>query len=418
MNSTTTDQDTGNQDLFITRMPVFDREKNIWAYELAYHGDPDVFSPAETDSAILDRVMENTEETLGAPNWHGKTLITLCGDALPHCQQAVSLNGSHVISLTSPATDADRIDSIAKTLQDNGSRLALDSSVEPEAFSVLKEHADIVTMSMKNHSPKDVIAFRKQMKDFTGRLLATDVETWEDYQGTRALGFALFQGSFFTRPFSLTEQTLNSASVAKLGLLRELNAPELDMQRLADVIATDVSLSYRLLRYINSAAFGLPNTIKSIQQAVSLLGTREIRRWAMVVAMTDMDNTPKGEELAYMALQRARFLEQLTDSLPSVKHPCEQMFLLGLFSRLDALMGNEMSDILKDIPLDAELLEALCGQRGSELGDALDMLDAVERADWKTANALLLKYKACFTTTATHYLKASTWASRQVAGMI
>ncbi len=406
-----------NDELFIARQPIFDRDKNIWAYALAFQGAPESFSPLETNASTLDKIVSAGSEIMPPDSRASKALIPLCCDVLQACSQAHLLNGSHIVLLTAPATDPSAISPVATAIRKNGSWVALDSSMEPESFESLIQHVDILAMSMKNNSPSDVIAFKKRMKGFTGQLLITDVETWEDYQGTRALGFSFFQGAFFTRPFSLTEQTLNKASIAKIGLLRELNSTEIDMNRLADVIATDVSLSYRLLRYINSAAFGLAHRIKSIQQAVSLLGITEIRRWAMVVAMTDMDNTPKGEELAYMALQRARFLEQMATTLHGVKRPADQFFLLGLFSRLDALMGHDMDATLKDIPLDTDIREALCGKRGNDLGDALDMLDAVEKADWENANKLLLKYQACFTEAATQYLKASTWASRQMTDM-
>lgn len=417
MNMTTqeTQEVCAGDSLFIVRQPVFDRDRNIWAYELKYGGDPQ--EPAPRDApALLGQVVAQGSEA----HDHGLdgtwTMVSMSCDELRDCPEGLGFNGTHALTLTPPA-NGDGMEVATDRMRDKGSRIILDSGVPQEVFESLRSHIDAVRFSMAGRSPREVIAFRQRMKDFQGALLAADIRSWEDYQGTRALGFTHFQGPFFTKPYIVPGQKLNASATARLQLLKELNAPQTDMSRLAEVIATDVSLSYRLLKYINSAAFGLPNRIKSIQQAVSLLGLNEVRRWSLVVFMNDLDATPKGEELAYMALQRARFLEQMAATMPVLRQPGDVLFLLGLFSRLDALLSHDMEEALREIPLDQDLKAALCGRRGDELGDMLDILDAVETADWDTANRLLATYQACFTTAATQYLKASSWASRQVASI-
>jgi EAL and modified HD-GYP domain-containing signal transduction protein len=209
---------------------------------------------------------------------------------------------------------------------------------------------------------------------------------------------------------------LAATATAKLQLLRELANPDCEMDELAAIIASDISLSYRMLRYINSASFGLRNKIKSIQQAVSLLGLNEIRHWATVVAMTDLDSTPKGEELAYMALQRGRFLSKLAGTIKGFSHSSSTMFMLGLFSLLDALLSYPMDKALDNVPLDDEIKAALCGTL-NEFRDWLLMVEAVELGNWAIANEILGRYGACFTQAATQYMKASAWASSQLHNM-
>lgn len=401
--------------MFIVRQPVFDRAANVWAHEFLYQGEPDGPPQEIAPAALLRQVVQDGASAYDNPLKKTWTVVSMSCDSLRACPEGLGFNGSHAVTLTAPASGMAMSPGDIDGIKDNGSKLILDSAVPQDVFASLRDHADTIRLSLNGLTPREVILFRQRMKDYQGTLLAADIATWEDYQGTRALGFDYFQGPFFTRPLIHEGREMNASGMAKLQLLRELNAPETDMGRLADVIATDVSLSYRLLRYINSAAFGLPNKIKSIQQAVSLLGLQEVRRWSMVIVMNDLDASPKGEELAYMALQRARFLEQMAETMPALNRPGAELFLLGLFSRLDALLSHDMEKVLADIPLDTAIKQALCGGRGDELGDMLEILDAVEVADWSTANGLLAKYQACFTTAATQYLKASSWASRQVA---
>lgn len=403
--------------LFIVRQPVFDRHSEVWAHELHYHGAPEGFSPQTATPALLNRVVREGEITQQQALQDKWTVLSMSCDALMNCSDGLGFNGTHAVALTAPALQAEEAVRAVQAIRAGGSRIILDSSVPPDVFDSLRRHADTIRFSLGGATPKDVIRFRRGMQDFPGDLLASDIATWEDYQATRALDFTYFQGPFFTKPYTVADQKMSTSTMARLQLLKELNAPEIDMGGLSDAIATDVSLSYRLLKYINSATFGLPHDIKSIQQAVSLLGLNEVRRWSMVVLMNDLDATPRGEELAYMALQRARFLEQMARDMPELSHSTETLFLLGLFSRLDALMAHDMASILKEIPLAPELKDALCGGRGTELGDMLDILDAVENGEWGIASALLAKYRASFTTAATGHLDASAWASRQMANI-
>lgn len=416
MENENTGTETG-ESLFIVRQPVFDRDKNIWAYELMYHGDPGTYSPENAGTATLDTLLSNGPEILGESGDEKKTLISFCCDAWGATGPALSSNGGHIIGLMPPASSADQAEAAARAIKENGSMFMVDAGFSSEVFEMLRPHADIIKVSMKGLTPRQVITLCARLKQHGCPLLATNIESWEDYQGTRALGFDYFQGPFFTRPAITPEEELHASSMAKMQLIKELNNPESDMESLGTIISTDVSLSYRLLKYINSAAFGLPNKIKSLQQAASLLGLKEIRRWAMVVIISDMDTSPKGEELAYMALLRARFLEEMADAMPKLNENRQTLFLVGLFSRLDAMLSHNMEDLLKDIPLDQRIKNALCGERGTELGDMLDMIEAAEKADWQTTNTLLAKYDASFTNTGNSYLAASSWAAQQFASI-
>lgn len=401
-----TDPSTQNDfSILMNRVPVFDRESAIQGYELSLHEDDS--SPVETADQFSE-LLRTFEAELSQDK---KILLGMDGRlgamVLPDATER------HIIAI-SPDSSTEEV-ATAKRLRESGAKLMVHYRPHSRDRHDLLREADIIRLSIRNRSPREVMAVQKDLKGMPGMKMAADIDSWEAYEGTRALGFQWFHGPFFTRPFFRPGEPVSTGAVAKLQILRELNMPECDLKRLSEAIATDAGLSYRLLSYINSAAFSLPNKIKSIQQAVALLGLEETKKWAMVVLMSGLDETDKGGELAFMALQHARFLEDMA-ALESVPHTPGTMFLLGLFSRLDALLSHPMPQLLERLPLDDEIKLALCG-RESPLRNWLRMLEAVQREDWKKANEILCGYGACLPEAAASYLRASSWANRQCSAI-
>ena len=403
----------------IVRQPIFSREKEIWGYELLSNARPTFFDEGERTSLsdFVGPFQKYFSKLSSEPSFKGKRMflnvpeeVHLGCDTLPEELKQC------VFGFCQGVSDVSRCRDFAESVRTNGGCVALDGNVEPESASVLLGEGDIIKVSLSGKTPPEIVNFRNKHKDFSGKFLVTDVNSWEAFEGTRALGFSYFQGPFFSIPQVADDSGLPPTSVAKLQLLNTLGNPNCEVDELAGVIASDVSLSYRILKYINSAFFGLKSKIKSIQQAVSLLGLNEVRHWATVVVMSDIDPTPKGEELSYMALQRGRFLSELTDSLNDFEHSSSTMFMLGLFSKLDALLSFPMEKALEDIPLDDAIKGGLCGTL-NEFRNWLLLLDAVEIANWDIANKILEKYGACLNAAATKYMKASSWAASHLPQM-
>lgn len=402
----------------VVRQPIFDRDKSIWGYEFVTNEAPAL--PGNGDDSPLSNLVSSYKDNLAALGSElsddKKLVLSLDNEAYLNASGLSEEMAGCAFGVSGDAACSELCKDFAETLREKGCTVVLDSETEPSVFEGLVDRCDVIKVSLEGKTPPEIVKIRSKFKSFSGKLLATDICSWEAFEGTRALGFKYFQGPFFAVPKIDKDADLPASSIAKLQLLRELSNPECDMEDLASIIAGDVSLSYRILKYINSASFGLKNKIKSIQQAVSLLGLKELKHWSTVVVMTDLDSTPKGEELAYMALQRGRFLSKLAESIKGFKHSPNTMFMLGLFSKLDALLSYPMDKALEDIPLEEDIKDGLCGTL-NEFRDWLRVLEAIEIGNWGIANQILGRYGACFTQAATQYMKASSWAAKQLPDM-
>lgn len=405
--------ESDEEPLLVVRQPIFDRNKDIWGYELRPGSTTRSDGAPVTLADVLAAYRSTLDQGGESLARDKKLLLNVASEA---CLDAPCPDEADrcVFGLCAQVAASPRCSGFADSLRQRGGVVAVDTD-QPCCPSLL-EKADIIKVCLADKTPPEIVRLRAEYKQFSGQLLATGVASWEAYEGTRALGFTYFQGPFFGVAQTREDTVLAASSTAKLQLLRELANPDCEMDELGAIIASDITLSYRMLKYINSASFGLRNKIKSIQQAVSLLGLKEIRHWTTVVVMTDLDSTPKGEELAYMALQRGRFLSKLAGTIKDFPHSSSTMFMLGLFSLLDALLAYPMDKALESIPLDDAIKGALCGTL-NEFRDWLLMAEAVELGNWTIANDILGRYGACFTQAATQYMKASAWAASQIPHM-
>jgi EAL and modified HD-GYP domain-containing signal transduction protein len=196
------------------------------------------------------------------------------------------------------------------------------------------------------------------------------------------MGFDHFQGYFLCRPQTIKCKRLSENRLVALKLLQELNNPEADINVLDDVIRSDVALSYKLLRYINSAAFGLPLEIESIRYAVVYLGIDEVRKWASLIVLSNINDKPS--ELINTSLVRAKMCELLT-SFTGQGNP-GTAFIVGLFSTLDAMMDAPLAEVLGKLPVVKDVKAALLETQGT-YGHYLNVILAYEKADWATIDS-------------------------------
>ena len=274
-----------------------------------------------------------------------------------------------------PATE--EVLAVCHRLKQSGYRIALECVTHNDPREPLFELADFLKISVHLTPATEIESMSGHHRRRRTRLLADRVETWDDFQRARSAGFQYFQGHFFRRPETQRTHRVGSIRAIGLQLLQAIHKPVLDWYEIEDILKRDATLSYRLLRYLNSAAFALRSDVHSIRQALTLLGEDEFRRWCRLAVFLDTaQNRPS--DLVLSALIRARFAELIGHQLNSAD---TDLFLLGLLSLMDAVLEIPMTDVLDGLPLSADIRAALVDHQGP-LALIFDLVLAIEAGAW------------------------------------
>ena len=324
----------------IVRRPVVDGRRDVVGYELV--GDGSVLSSFPPEELVA--------LAAGRPLW-----LTLDGEVAP----ALAAHGL-TLQLTAD-TPVER----AAQLRAAGFALALDGYEGP---SPLLDLCGTVKVRAHGRSDEALQALIAEPAARGLELVATEVDDADEFTRCRVLGFSHFQGAFFARPRG--GDGPGTGALASLQALGELTAADPTFEDLERIIGADVGLSLGLIRHVNSAYFALPRKIDSVREALTLLGTRAVRRWATVVALTAAADAP--DQVVALALLRARMCELLGSGADEDDR--DGLFTVGLFSVADALLDAPMEEVLASLPLSDEITGALLrheGRRGRILGTVL-----------------------------------------------
>jgi EAL and modified HD-GYP domain-containing signal transduction protein len=245
----------------------------------------------------------------------------------------------------------------------------------------LMDLADIIKVDFLTTSPEERFALTYKIDLDRVKLLAEKVETIEDYEQAIDLGYSYFQGYFFSKPAVLSRRNVPAYKMNYLQILREINRLDLDYDRLERIFKQDVTLSYKLMTYINSAYFGFPNKIRSIRYALALIGLREAKKWLSLIALSSMGQD-KSQELVVSSLFRANLCELLAP-IVGLDNYSSDLFLVGLFSLIDAFLDQPMPDILRSMPLTDEIKFTLLGQ-STPFVPVYNLVLSYEKGDWDT----------------------------------
>lgn len=365
-------------DFLIGRQQIFDRDLRVFAYELLFrdtNGDTaETFGPtAASNQIIVDSLLEfGLDQVVGTQwafiNFTRENLLSETPFLLPKDKVVIEvLEDVHI--------DEALIHALQRLAQ-RGYRIALDDFVFDERWLPLIEMAHIIKLDIQKVTPAASGWVMEHLKKLPIRFLAEKVETQAQYLEYRALGCEYFQGFFFSRPNMVRGKRLETSQHAVLQLLAKINRPNISIPELARTISMDVGLSYKLLRYINSAFYALPKQIDSLKFAITYLGVREIQRWVSLISLASFPDQPR--EIVKIALIRAKTCELLA---ASVKLPnSEQFFLVGLMSTIDQLLEIPLDDAVAGLPLSGEVKDALVSRAGLA-GEALNC--AINYECWK-----------------------------------
>ncbi|NNE64614.1 MAG: HDOD domain-containing protein [Gammaproteobacteria bacterium] len=398
-------------DIFIGRQPIFNENLDIYAYELLFRGQSDQNDAKFIDGdAATSQVILNTFADIGLSNLVDDHLafINLTRYFLEEPQRIVIPPGQVVLEILEDIEPDPAILSSIEALKNQGYTIALDDYIHNDKLQPLVDLADIIKIDITVLDMQEIRQHALQFREQGIRLLAEKVETYEEFDALQEIGFDYFQGYFFSRPTVVRGKGLQGNQVSILRLLAMVNNPGLDVSELSKIISTDVSLSHKILKFINSPISGLRAKVDSIQRAVVMLGLNTIKNWISLVALASASEKP--EALSILALARARTCEQLAAA--AGLSALDSFFTAGLFSALDAMMDQPIDELLEELPLDEELKSAL-SQREGVYGEALNCVIAME------SNQLSkIKFQNIeFARLSEIYLKALLWADHQAAAI-
>lgn len=379
-------------EVFLARQPILDVRQKVYGYELLYRSaGADSFDGADAGRAT-GTVLANALCVIGLDRVTGgrPAFINFPEGLLDGELVSVLPPESVVIELLETVRPTGEVVEQCRALRERGYRLALDDFTGAPELAVLVELADILKVDF----PASGRAGRRELaKRYRGRLrlLAEKVETEEEFREARSLGYDLFQGYFFARPSLLRRKDIPAGKLRLLGLLRELQREELEFGRVEALIREEAGLVYKLLRFVNSAAFHLRSPIENIRHALVLLGERQLRRWATIVTMAGL-GAGKPEELVTGVAVRAHLLEGLAQ-LSGGGGRAPEFFLLGMLSRMGALLDCTLEELLQHVPVTEGIRQALLAPGcETELCAALALAEACERGDWDRLEAIARRF--------------------------
>lgn len=403
-------------ELFVARQPILDRQSRLYGYELLYRsGDAcDQFDGTEATTATK-HVISNALLSIGIENMLGdkKAFVNFNQSLLSERMYLDLPPESTVIEILESEEPSPELIALCRDIVQRGYTIALDDFVATPQRELLTHLAQLIKVDVQATSKAEQQRLLHTYRSRGIAMLAEKVETYEEFEWARAAGYDYFQGYFFARPSIIQTQQVPASKLNCLRLLKELQNAELDFSRLENLIAADVALTYRLLRFVNSALLGRRGEIRSIERALMIVGSDEIRRW-IALATLPLMTTDKPSELATLSIVRARFCEALIE-LAGVARKNEA-FLVGMFSLLDALLDQPLDQALLSVGLGREITQALLGTApvNDLLRNIYSLTRRYEEGDWHEVERLAQQCGFSGSAAGEAYVEATVWAGRML----
>jgi c-di-GMP phosphodiesterase len=390
---------SSSRKILVNRQPIYDQNLSVFAYSLAYQNPEAPLSGYHATSELIYSIFME----MGLEGIVGRKPAVFCltrGFLL--LDYAAVFPTDKVILEVSEVTPSDtELIKAVRDLSAQGYTIALNDMISVEYPLPLLEAAGLIIIDLGACPAAQLQGRIDYFRQYTAKLTARHVDTQEAFAHCKNLGFDYFQGHFFCQPETIKHQRSLTNRMAVLQLMAKLLHPDTDMGELEVIISRDVSLSYKLLRLINSSFYSLRTKITALRQALLLLGTKPLTTWVSLILLSGIDDKP--HELTTTAMIRAKMCELLAHQVEPKRK--DTFFLMGLLSVMDALMDMCMPEIVASLPLENDLAEALLYQEGT-LGLVLRSVLAYEHGNWDDVYHLGLDSS----TLTDAYLQAIVWA--------
>jgi c-di-GMP phosphodiesterase len=397
----------------IARQPVFDQNGKLWGYDLfcvesAGRRSDELEEPQNVAACVasgayiyLQQVMQGGKKVL--VDFSEKSVLEKLPYVLPP--------GLTVIKIDELASQRQSSLEALNRLKSDGYRIAVEGFTGDQAYAAIYRLADILVIPAQDKGFDVLNADVSTARQYGAFLLASRVQDRGLYETCRKLGFSIFSGSFFKLPDTMTTRKLSSNQILRFKLLKLIERDDPDIASLAEAIQADATISFRLLSFLNSAAFAFSQKIKSIPQAINLLGWSKIKNWLRVVLLTDMSQSKESEELVLLSAQRGMFLESVARDHDFWGFDPDSLHLLGIFSLLDVLVGMPMAEIVAHLPIDEKMKRALCREPNNEYLPFLLLSQCFEEARWQEAEGMVQQLNLDSTKVRSALQKSINWAA-------
>lgn len=378
--------------VFIGRQPIINRNKKIFGYELLFRSsmvsDAKVLNNIKATANVIVNALNNVGlkrligEKKGFINVDAEILESGIFDLLP--KENMVLEILETVELT------DNIVELCRRLREEGYQLALDDFVYGEPLSPVMSATNYVKMDLPMYNRQSLTEVVDQLKKYPIKLIAEKVETKEDFEFCYSLGFDYFQGYFFAKPSVVTAKSLSPAQLVLIELSRSLSRED-EFYIIEALFKKNPELNYKLLKFMNSAAFYTSEKITSLRQSLALLGYRNLQKWVMLLLFAGEGGDFRLSPLLERAALRGRIMELLAKKISNDPVIADSAFMTGVLSLIDILLELPIANILKEFNLSQDINNALIHREGF-LGTLILIVEMLEQEKFNLMQQLLSKY--------------------------
>lgn len=373
--------------LLVTRQPVFDQRLQPWGTALSFV-QPEGLGPLFCDELTASVLLEAYLPQRGPE--HAQTMVSFdAGAVLDGMPRLLPPQGSFV-EIEEAAGDTGGIPMAVAALKSSGYGIAVGGFQNRPACRALNALADVIVIDAGkpgNGSGAQLPELIGAARGFGALAQVRGMADWRHMLQARQEGADMFQGFFFNQMnLPQSNKSATASQISRLRLLELLDKPDADFKSLGRVVEADAALTYRLLKFLNSASFGLARKVESIQQAIVLAGWKPLKNWLRIVLITDLSPSPRHQEFCYYSAQRADFLQRAARTA-GLDRLVPALSLLGLLSHLEAILEMPATQALSEVPVSDAIRLALTGGQ-SALSPWLALVRSMEQGDLAQADRL------------------------------
>ncbi len=408
-------------EVFIGRQPIFNLHEQVVAYELLYRSkNVNAFPMVDSDAATIDVLVNSflsigiEEVTKGKPSFVNFTENLLMSPLNEYLNPSLV-----VIEILEDVPITTHLVERVIELKLYGFKIALDDFILDDKVQVYDElfpYVDFIKVDFLLSPLLERMEIENKVKENFPhiKLLAEKVETRQQFEVAKHSGYELFQGYFFEQPQIITGTEIPANTIQYLYIITLLKEEEPNIQLLADNIERDISLTYKLLQMVNNSERRSKSKVRSIKQAIILLGVSNLRKWIYLLAMREMDKNADNDlfkEVMRTSLFRAKVCEKLAKL--SYKKNFSEYFLVGMFSLIDTLLQRPLNVILQQLPFSEDITSTILGKQ-TEMTPYLEFSIALGKLDWSTLEDLAPQLNIDLTKIDLFYNEAMEWAEKSL----